>query len=221
MTAEQKRNSEAFPQLPPPPPPPPMDTTYTYNRLAHRVLTNPDNRAANIAYLKDLYSKMNSNQKREVESIKNIQKKLGNENWPETGFIKIKGVPHYYVTIDKQTKFYNKEGFEVNKDGDVISKTQINASDIIPNQYITKIYSNDKVMVVFKDNKPNRKKDVITIPPPPPPPPTKAAPYKNGKKKTLNEIIKETPKGVEAGYELLENGESHYYTVYRGKKNVL
>ncbi len=54
--------------------------------------------------------------------------------------------------------------------------------------------------------------------PPPPPPPTKVAQYKNGKKKTLNEIIKETPKGVESGYELLENGESHYYTVYKGKK---
>ncbi|EDP71268.1 hypothetical protein FBALC1_02252 [Flavobacteriales bacterium ALC-1] len=53
---------------------------------------------------------------------------------------------------------------------------------------------------------------------PPPPPPTKAAQYKNGKKKTLNEIIKETPKGVKSGYELLENGESHYFTVYKGKK---
>ncbi len=54
--------------------------------------------------------------------------------------------------------------------------------------------------------------------PPPPPPPTKAAQYKNGKKKTLNEIIKETPKGVESGFEMLENGESHYFTVYRGEK---
>jgi len=54
--------------------------------------------------------------------------------------------------------------------------------------------------------------------PPPPPPPTKAAQYKNGKKKTLNEIIAETPKGVQSGYELLENGESHYYILHKGKK---
>ena len=54
--------------------------------------------------------------------------------------------------------------------------------------------------------------------PPPPPPPTKAVQYKNGKKKTLNEIIKETPKGVESGYEKLENGESHYYTIHKGEK---
>ncbi|WP_411767280.1 M56 family metallopeptidase [Winogradskyella sp. A3E31] len=53
---------------------------------------------------------------------------------------------------------------------------------------------------------------------PPPPPPTKAVQYKNGAKKSLNQIIKETPKGVESGYELLENGESHYYTINKGKK---
>ncbi|WP_299120281.1 M56 family metallopeptidase [uncultured Winogradskyella sp.] len=57
------------------------------------------------------------------------------------------------------------------------------------------------------------------LPPPPPPPTTiKEAQYKRDKRKTLNEIIKETPKGVESGYELLENGESHYFTVYKGKK---
>jgi len=53
---------------------------------------------------------------------------------------------------------------------------------------------------------------------PPPPPPTKAPQYKNDKKKTLNDIIKETPNGVESGYELLENGESHFYTVHKGEK---
>jgi bla regulator protein BlaR1 len=54
--------------------------------------------------------------------------------------------------------------------------------------------------------------------PPPPPPPTKAPQYKNSKKKTLNEIIKETPKSVESGYEMLDNGESHYFTVHKSKK---
>ncbi|RZN84251.1 MAG: M56 family metallopeptidase [Winogradskyella sp.] len=56
------------------------------------------------------------------------------------------------------------------------------------------------------------------IPPPPPPPPTKVKQYKNGKKKTLNEIIKNTRKGAKSGYEVLDNGESHYYIVYKGKK---
>jgi biopolymer transport protein ExbD len=56
------------------------------------------------------------------------------------------------------------------------------------------------------------------IPPPPPPPTTKPSQNEINKKKTLNEIIKETPKGVESGYEMLENGESHYFTVRNNKK---
>ena len=54
--------------------------------------------------------------------------------------------------------------------------------------------------------------------PPPPPPPTKAPQYVKGKKLTLNEIIEKTPKGIASGFEMLKNGESHYYTVYQGRK---
>jgi hypothetical protein len=53
---------------------------------------------------------------------------------------------------------------------------------------------------------------------PPPPPPTKVRTNKNDKRLTLAEIIKQTPKSVESGYELLENGESHYFTVHKGEK---
>ncbi|SHG98480.1 M56 family metallopeptidase [Winogradskyella jejuensis] len=55
-------------------------------------------------------------------------------------------------------------------------------------------------------------------PPPPPPPPFQVKQYKNGKKKTLNQIIKETPKNAKSGYEVLDNGESHYFIIYGGKK---
>ncbi|WP_157662571.1 M56 family metallopeptidase [Winogradskyella sp. PC-19] len=54
--------------------------------------------------------------------------------------------------------------------------------------------------------------------PPLPPPPTKVKQYKKGKKKTLEYIIKNTRKGAKSGYEVLENGESHYYIIYKGKK---
>lgn len=54
--------------------------------------------------------------------------------------------------------------------------------------------------------------------PPPPPPPSKAHHSENGKRKTLNEIIAETPDNVESGYEKLENGETHYFNVYQGEK---
>ncbi|WP_299891249.1 M56 family metallopeptidase [uncultured Lacinutrix sp.] len=63
-----------------------------------------------------------------------------------------------------------------------------------------------------------KKGEKSQLPPPPPPPPAKAPQYKKGRKLTLNEIIKKTPKNVESGYEMLENGESHYYTINKGKK---
>lgn len=55
-------------------------------------------------------------------------------------------------------------------------------------------------------------------PPPPPPPPTKVPQYKNGNRKTLKQIIEETPENVESGYEVLDNGESHYFIIYKSKK---
>ncbi|WP_055434838.1 M56 family metallopeptidase [Lacinutrix algicola] len=79
------------------------------------------------------------------------------------------------------------------------------------------------VTIVDKDDinyshSPIVKKGEQSILPPPPPPPTKAPQYIKGKKLTLNEIIDKTPEGVESGFEMLKNGESHYFTVYQGRK---
>ncbi|MDG5490314.1 M56 family metallopeptidase [Psychroserpens sp. SPM9] len=87
----------------------------------------------------------------------------------KTGFIKINGQAHYFVTIDNKTKYYNRNGFEVSKAGDVISPSQVNASDVIPNQYITKVFSDGKIMTEFKDNIPSRDKKIMDIPSPPKP----------------------------------------------------
>ncbi|WP_051254371.1 M56 family metallopeptidase [Arenibacter latericius] len=46
---------------------PQMDTLYTYNRLAQRIKTIPENRTANLIYLKDIYAKMNTSQKSKVQ----------------------------------------------------------------------------------------------------------------------------------------------------------
>ena len=58
--------------------------------------------------------------------------------------------------------------------------------------------------------------DFPQIPPPPPPPGKPLAP--NSKKRSLNQIIEETPDNVESGYVLLKNGETHYYMIYHGNK---
>ncbi|TCK65184.1 beta-lactamase regulating signal transducer with metallopeptidase domain [Winogradskyella wandonensis] len=53
---------------------------------------------------------------------------------------------------------------------------------------------------------------------PPPPPPIEAKSYKKGDRKSLQQIINETPKDVKSGYEVLDNGESHFYRIYKGYK---
>ena len=68
----------------------------------------------------------------------------------------------------------------------------------------------------FVDN--NGKKSTGEISPPPPPPPTNFLQNNNEGRKSLNEIMKETPTNVESGYEILDNGETHYYTIYNGEK---
>ncbi|WP_189702548.1 M56 family metallopeptidase [Subsaximicrobium wynnwilliamsii] len=87
-----------------------------------------------------------------------------------TKFINIEGLLIYAVSIDGKTKYYNAQGFEVNDIGQKISKTQVNASDVIPGQYITSIYKNSKVMVVFNDNMPGQIETIYETPTPPIPP---------------------------------------------------
>ena len=48
------------------PPPPPIDLVYTYNRLVKKIQKTSKNRKANISYLKELYGKMSTAQKKKV-----------------------------------------------------------------------------------------------------------------------------------------------------------
>jgi hypothetical protein len=72
--------------------------------------------------------------------------------YPETGFITINNELHFYVIKNNQKHYYNSKGFETDSSGKQISKTQINASDVVKDQYITKVYKDNKVVVNFKDN---------------------------------------------------------------------
>jgi len=80
-----------------------------------------------------------------------------------TGFIDLNGKKHYFVAIDNSTKYYNRKGQLANKAGKVVSNLKTNASDVIPDNYIRKIYFNGKVFCEFFDNIPNnnkRKKEI-------------------------------------------------------------
>ncbi|QXP60253.1 M56 family metallopeptidase [Olleya sp. HaHaR_3_96] len=83
-----------------------------------------------------------------------------------TGFIVINGKEQYYVQTANKTKYYNREGFEIDKNGTKLSSSQTDGSTVIPGQRITKVYKNDKVIAEFK--KTWEDDDIGFLPPPPP-----------------------------------------------------
>jgi bla regulator protein BlaR1 len=88
-----------------------------------------------------------------------------------TGFTDIKGVKYYFVTIGNTTKYFNKDGKLTDNSGKILSNRKVNASNVIPGNYIAKTYFNGKVFCEFNDNMHdfhnNRTRN--DIPPPPKP----------------------------------------------------
>ncbi|MDT0559682.1 M56 family metallopeptidase [Ichthyenterobacterium sp. W332] len=90
--------------------------------------------------------------------------KASRKNGSTTGFINIDGAKHYYVTNRNTTRYFNKYGVEVDKDGNKVNgNKQVNASDVIPNQYVKKVYDNNQVEIEFKDNKPEKSTSIAQI----------------------------------------------------------
>lgn len=88
-----------------------------------------------------------------VAPVPTERKKIEKQsNYPQTGFISINGKLHFYVIKNNSKHYYNSKGFETDDSGKVVSKKQVNASDVYPDQYITKVYKEDKVVVEFNDN---------------------------------------------------------------------
>jgi bla regulator protein BlaR1 len=73
-----------------------------------------------------------------------------------TGFDYLNAVKHYYVTVNGKTKYYNKEGKQTNNEGIPISLKKANSNNIIPGNYVTKIYTNGSVFCEFLDNRPKK-----------------------------------------------------------------
>nr|WP_321221856.1 M56 family metallopeptidase [uncultured Psychroserpens sp.] len=183
MSDEQKKNAEPFPNCPPPPPPPPpilsAKQLEEYNKLAKKYNDKPLKdriiKVKDYEYLEGLYQAMSKEQKESSQPFPSFPPIIPPPPPPpaetKTGFIEINNELYYYVEFAKQTKYYNSEGFLVSKEGKTISKSRANASDIIPGQYITKVYVGNEVFVEFEDNKPHRMDDIVDSPPPPPPAP--------------------------------------------------
>ena len=206
-----------FSKLPPPPPPPPVhkgkvskSLANTYNKWI-RGLKNPDGTYNRITsddykYFISIYNNMTDEQKENSAGlppppppptspkVNEVEVKSPpppppptQENEIKTGFIEINNQAHYFVAINNETKYYNRQGFQVSKTGKTISNSQVNASDVVPNQYITKVYGGNKIIAEFKDNKPQLSGE-INIPPPAP-------------KSTLDIVIELAKKNAKFHYE--------------------
>ncbi|WBX76251.1 hypothetical protein PG911_16740 [Tenacibaculum ovolyticum] len=98
---------------------------------------------------------------------------------PKTGFHEKKGSTLYYVKNKKGTTYYNKHGQIVTKSGKILNAKQTKSDKVIPNQNISKVYKDNKVVASFKENNilppPGanfpvvKKSDISNIPPPPSP----------------------------------------------------
>lgn len=78
---------------------------------------------------------------------------------PNTGFKLVRGIMLYYVTTNGKIKYYNKEGKLFNKNGDQISNKKAKASEIIPDNYIKRVFYRGEVFCEFIDDKPNLSKN--------------------------------------------------------------
>ncbi len=68
-------------------------------------------------------------------------------------FVDINGKPCYYTEIGNKITYYNLYGHEIDINGKVLSTTQTNASDVLPNQYIRNVYKYGELVSTFNDSK--------------------------------------------------------------------
>ncbi|MGJ8591018.1 MAG: M56 family metallopeptidase [Aquaticitalea sp.] len=146
-----------------------------------------------VKRLEQLYAKMSIDQKNDAEPYPDFS------NFPPpppppppaTGFVNVNGETLFVIYYSPK-RYYNKKGYLVDKNGKTLNgHIQVHASDVLPGQYITKVYQNDKVVVEFKNNKPEMASKNLNIPPPPPPPP----------KSPLDHVIDMAKKGATFYYE--------------------
>lgn len=89
------------------------------------------------------------------------------DDTPKTGFIDINGEKSYYATVNGKTKYYNRWGKEIDKEGKELTGIQTDGDQVIPNQNISKVYQNDQIVSDFNKNWESNNGE--QIPPPPPP----------------------------------------------------
>ena len=190
MTNEQKTTAQVLPQLPPPPK---MDTIFTYQRLLHRVKTNPNNRKANIIYLNKLYNDMSAKQKNKVKNP-NAVSKLITQNPPTAKQVAeyntwAKKTKEKYKTLPESHKI---EGFPI------MDKKVFN--------YYNSIYKRMSAQQL----KNAESFPEAAIAPPPPPPPSHKGKVSKSMVNIYNQWIKGL-KNTDGTYNIITKEDYTYY----------
>ncbi|KGL58915.1 M56 family metallopeptidase [Polaribacter sp. Hel1_85] len=128
--------------------------------FAERVEAQNDNTIETIYEEPDNIKTKNLNKKQPLETIKEVSFTNQNEAI-NTGFKIIKGNRYYFVSVGNKTKYYNKDGKLANSFGKIISFEKAKSSTIIPGNYVTKTYFENKVFCEFINDKPYVKNDTI------------------------------------------------------------
>lgn len=85
----------------------------------------------------------------------------------DTGFLNINGQEHFFVTVNEKTKYYNRWGIEVDDKGrEVNGSRRVSGDQVVPGQYLTKVYKDNKIVSEFRKTWRDRKMDFPEMPKP-------------------------------------------------------
>jgi len=68
-------------------------------------------------------------------------------------FVVINGRYHYYTRQAGTITYYNRNGQPIDNTGKLLSRTQTNASEVLPNQYILRVFKDGEIISSFNDDK--------------------------------------------------------------------
>lgn len=68
-------------------------------------------------------------------------------------FAVINGQYYYYTQQAGEITYYNRNGQTIDRTGKLISNTRTNASEVLPNQYIYRVYKDGEIISSFNDDK--------------------------------------------------------------------
>lgn len=77
--------------------------------------------------------------------------KPGEEIAPK--FVIINGQYHYYTEQAGEITYYNRNGQPIDHTGKLLSSIQTKASEVLPNQYILRVFKNGEIISSFNDDK--------------------------------------------------------------------